>query len=285
MLVCVAVRVAVRMAVIVAVIVRMILRVLFEMLVVMLVAVIVATSASTAAASLFLMRRVILRFQIEHFMMMLVGVIMPAAASMVVMVIVPMIMRVMIMAMTMTVVMAVIMTMMLVSATLWLEGTLHYCHRAAQTAQHFNEHMIVLDINGFGRYFGRRMAVADMPCGLHQARGIFGADFDEFLRRSLDEDEAPIFELQRVAIVEYRGLVEIEKKRRALFAGQRDTTAMTAFMIERNRVDHLLGFHGRFADSLNGTQHRGPLQQSLLFKGLAEGMPALRPCASVAPCG
>lgn len=243
-----------RVGMIVVVIMVVILAMLFEMLVVMLVRMVVPATASAAAASLFLMRRVVLRFQIQHLVMMLVGMIMAAAAAMV--------MVMMVVVMTMVVIVAVMMVAMptlIIRAALGLEGPLHRVHRAAEAAQHFDEDVIVFDVNRIRRHFRRRVAVTDMPGRLHQTRRIFGADFDELLRRGLHGDEAAILELQRIAIVEHSGLVEIEQEFSSRRALERHTAAMAALMIQRDGVDHLVGLHGGFADELNGAKHGKPL--------------------------
>lgn len=243
-----------RVSMIVVVIMVVIVAVLFEMFVVMLVRMVVPATASAAAASLFLMRRVVLRFQIQHLVMMLVGMIVAAAAGMV--------MVMMVVVMTMVVIVAMMMVAMptlIIRAALGLEGPLHRVHRAAEAPQHFDEDVIVFDVNGIRRHFRRRMAVADMPSRLHQTRRIFGADFNELLRRGLHGDEAAIFELQRITIVEHSGLVEIEQEFRSRRALERHTAAMAALMIQRDGVDHLVGLHGGFADELNGAKHGKPL--------------------------
>ena len=245
-----------RVGMIVVVIMVVILAMLFEMLVVMLVRMVVPATASAAAASLFLMRRVVLRFQIQHFVMVLVGMIVAAAAGMV------MVMIMMVVVMTMVVIVAVMMVAMptlIIRAALGLEGPLHRVHRAAEAPQHFDEDVIVFDVNRIRRHFRRRVAVTDMPGRLHQTRRIFGADFDELLRRGLHGDEAAILELQRIAIVEHSGLVEIEQEFSSRRALERHTAAMAALMIQRDGVDHLVGLHGGFADELNGAKHGKPL--------------------------
>ena len=72
--------------------------------------------------------------------------------------------------------------------------------------------MIVFDIDRIRCHFSRRVTIADMPGGLHQAGRIFGADFDKLLRRGFHDDEATIFELQRIAVIQQNGLLKIEQK-------------------------------------------------------------------------
>jgi hypothetical protein len=241
-----------------------IMSMLFEMFVMMLMGMIVVATTAAAATALFLMRLMILRFQIKHFVMVLVGMVVAAPAIMVMMMVVPVSMIVivivrMIMAVVSMIMMMAMMAALIVSAAFRLEGTLHGRDRTTKAAQHFNKHMIVFDIDRVGRHFCRRMAVANVPCGFHQSSRIFGADFNKLLRRCLDCDEATIFELQGIAIVQHDGLIKIEKEFGAFLALERDPAAMAAFMIERDAIDQFFGLHGRLADCLRGAEHRKPL--------------------------
>jgi hypothetical protein len=226
----------------------------------MLVRMIVVATTATAATTLLLMRLMVLRFQIEHFVMVLMRMIVAAAAIVIMMMVLPVSMIVIMrMAVVSVVMMMTMMTALIVSTAFWLEGTLHCRDRTAEPAQHFDQHMILFDIDRVRRHFRRRMAVTDVPCGFHQSSRIFGADFNELLRRCLDCDEATIFELQGIAIVQHDGLIKIEKEFGAFLALERDPAAMAAFMIERDAIDQFFGLHGRLADCLRGAEHRKPL--------------------------
>ena len=237
-------------------IVMMIMRVLFEMLVVMLMAMIMTATTAAATARLLLMRRVIFRFQIENFMMMLVRMIVPTTATMIVIMIVIVIVMGVIVAMMRMAMMGVVVAALIIRTTLGLERTFNCRHGATQAAQHFSKHMIVFNIDRVRCHFGRRVAIANMPSRFHQARRIIGTNFNELLRRSFHGNQAAIFELQRIAIVQHNGLIEIEQELGTLLALQRHAAAMAAFMIERDGVDHLLSFDGGLTDSLDGAEHR-----------------------------
>ena len=132
-------------------------------------------------------------------MMVLMGMIMPATAPMIViMVIVAMGMMVMGMVIMMRMIMAMMMMAMptlIISTALGLERTLDSVHRTTETAQHFDQYMIVFNVDRICRHFGRRMAVPDMPSRLHQSGGVFCTNFDKLLRRSLHKHETAIFQL------------------------------------------------------------------------------------------
>ncbi len=214
--------------------VAVIMRVLFKMFVMVLVRMIVIAATATAAAALLLMRLMILRLYVEHFVMVLMRMVVAASAIMIMMVMVVPVSMVMIMGMTMVsvIVMMAMMTALIVSATLRLERPLDRRHGTAETAQHFDKHMIIFDIDRIGRHFCRSVTVADVPCGFHQTRRIFRPDLDKLLRCCLDCDEASIFELQRIAIVQHDSLVEIEQEFGAFLALERHPAAMAAFMIQ-----------------------------------------------------
>jgi hypothetical protein len=241
------------------VIMAVIMRVLFKMFVMMLVRMIVVATTATAATTLLLMRLMVFRFQIEHFVMVLMRMIVAAAAIVIMMMVMPVSMIVIMrMAVVSVVMMMTMMTALIVSTAFWLEGTLHCRDRTAEPAQHFDQHMILFDIDRVRRHFRRRMAVTDVPCGFHQSSRIFGTDFDQLLRRGFDRDEATVFKLQRIAIVQHCGLIEIEKEFDALLALERDPAAMAAFMIERDAIDQFFCLHGRLTDCLRGAEHRNP---------------------------
>ena len=264
--------------VIMTMLVVVIMHVLFEMLVMVLVGMIMPTTAPTAAARILLLRHMILRFQIKHFVVMLMGMIVAAPAAMIMMIVIVAMRVIIVMIMP---VMVRAMATLIIGTTLGLERTLDGVHRAAQTTQHFNEHVIIFDIDGIRRHFGGRVTIADVPGGLHQAGGVFGADFDKLLRRGLHDDEATILQLQRVAIIQHNGLLKIEQKLGPGSALQCHAAAMAAFMIERDAVDHLVGFHGGLADGLGGTEHGETSLNSPFFRGSAGAMPAcLRPASA-----
>ena len=272
------------MAVIMTMLVVVIMRVLFEMLVMVLVGMIMPATTATAAARILLLRHMILRFQIKHFVVMLMGMIVAAPAAMIMMIVIVIVIMAMgVMIVMIMPVMVMAMATLIIGTTLGLERTLDRVHRATETTQHFNKHMIVFDIDRIRRDFGRRVTIADMPGGLHQAGGIFGADFDKLLRRGLHDDEATILQLQRVAIIQHDRLLKIEQEFGSGSALQRHAAAMAAFMIERDAVDHLVGFHGGLADGLGGTEHGETSLNSPFFRGLAGAMPACPRPASGAP--
>jgi hypothetical protein len=152
---------------------------------------------------------------------MVVVVMVVVAMMVVVMRVVPMTVLV-----TMVLVLMVVRVMMIVAgvivgAAFRAKGARHRCCAATLTAHHLGQHMVGLDIDRVGRHFGWRVAIADVPGDPQQPERIFGAHLQKPLGRGLDLDEPAIVELQRVAIVEDRGLVEIDKPPSAFSATRR----------------------------------------------------------------
>jgi hypothetical protein len=143
----------------------------------------------------------------------------------------------------------------LVGAALGLERARHRRRGAALAAHHFGEHVVVFDIDRVRRHLGGRMPVADVPDDPQESRRVFGPNFKQVLRRSLDLHKPPIFELHGVAIVEGGRLIEIEQEIEAALAFQGDAAAVAALVVEGHAVRYALGLHGRLADNSGGAEH------------------------------
>ncbi len=142
-----------------------------------------------------------------------------------------------------------------IGAALGLEGSLDGGHGAALPPDHLGEDMVVLDIDGVGGDLGRRVAVADMPGDPHQPQRIVGADFEQALRRRLDQDEATVLKLDGVAVVQRRRLVEIEQDLEPAIALQREPAAGAVLVIQRQRFDDPVLLHRWLADDGGGALH------------------------------
>lgn len=177
--------------------------------------------------------------------MVSVAVIVPAAAGCV--------MRVLVI---MTVFMVVGVTV-IIGAALGLERTLDHAHGAALAADHLGEDMVVLDINGVCRDFRRRVPVADMPGDAHQTQPVLSPHFEQALRSGPDQDQAAILELDGIAIIQNRWLLEIEQNLAPAIALQRDAAAIAVLMVERQGLDDLVLLDRGLADDGGGAQHDG----------------------------
>lgn len=143
----------------------------------------------------------------------------------------------------------------IIGAAFGLERALDLAHGAALAADHLGEHMVVLDIDRVGGDLGRGMAIADMPGDAHQPQRVLGADFEQALRRSLDQDEPAVLQLDRVAVVQCRRLVEIEQDIEPAIALQRDAATVAVLMVEGQRLDDLVQLDRGLASDGGGAQH------------------------------
>ncbi len=112
------------------------------------------------------------------------------------------------------------------------------------------------DIEGALADLGRNVAVADMPGDLHQPHGIVRGDLDQPLRRGLDPDQPPVFQLHCVAVVEHRGAVEIEQEFQPALCLEGDAPPVAGFVVEGQGVGDALGLHGGAAKDGSGAEHR-----------------------------
>lgn len=238
------------------------------MAVVVLVAVIVVVMVVMPAAAALAMR-VMMRVGVGVGVLlvpMLVMLVLVIVSMRMVVVAVPMVMSMVSVAVMMVVaaaagvamgVIAVVMAgmVMVIGAALGLERALDRRHRATLATDQLGEDMILLDIDRIGGDFRRRVAVADMPGEAHQPQRVLGADLEQALRRGLDLHEAAILQLHGVAIGEHGRLVEIEQNVEPAITLERDAAAVAVLMVERQRLDDLVGADGRLADDGGGAQH------------------------------
>lgn len=150
---------------------------------------------------------------------------------------------------------AAIGVIVVIGAALGLERPRHLAHGAALAADHLGEGMVVLDIDRLGGELGRRMAAADMPGDAHQAQRVLGPDLDQVLGRGADQHQAAILELHRIAIVQGRGLVEVEQDFEPAIALERDAAAIAVLMVEGQGLDDPVLLDRGLADDGGGALH------------------------------
>ncbi len=154
----------------------------------------------------------------------------------------------------------VVPAIVLVGAALRLEGAHHDGGRAALAAHHLGQNVVVLDVDRVRRHLGGGVPVADVVGHLQEPQGVLGAHLQQALGRGLHLHEAAVLELHGVAIVQHRGLVEVEQEIEAGIAFQRDTAAVAALVIEGDGVGNPVRLHGGFAEDRGGAEHGEFLQ-------------------------
>ena len=120
---------------------------------------------------------------------------------------------------------------------------------------HFGEDVIFFDIDRIGSDLRRRVPIADMPGDAQEPQRIFGLNFQEFLRRRFNHNKPPIFELQRIAVIEPGGFIKIEQEFEIAVAGQPNAAPLPVLMIERDAIVDALGFHRELAHDGCGADH------------------------------
>ncbi len=176
-----------------------------------------------------------------------------AAVSMIVPV--RMIMPVAVMGMSMMAV--VVPAIVLGEAALRLEGAHDHGCDAALAAREFGERRIVLDVDRLGRHLDGSMPGTELDGELQEPHGIFGSHFQEPLRRRPHLDEAPVLELYGIAVVEDRGLFEVEQEIKAAIALECNPAPVAALVVERDGIGDPVRLHGGFADDQGGAKHGG----------------------------
>ena len=154
----------------------------------------------------------------------------------------------------------VVPAIVLVGAALRLEGAHHDGGRAALAAHHLGQHVVVLDVDRVRRHLGGGVPVADVVGHLQEPQGVLGAHLQQALGRGLHLHEAAVLELHGIAVVQHRGLVEIEQEIEAGIAFERDAASVAALVIEGDGVGNPVRFHGGFAEDRGGAEHGEFLQ-------------------------
>ena len=204
----------------------------------------------------------------------IVRVAMPVAVPMVMAMVVLVLMRVFMrvfMAVTMIVLMAVtgfglgvVAVMMVVMAALAvivgrllrLERAVHGGGGAADAAHQFGRaRRHVEDVRPD---FGGHVLAAELPGEAQQAGGVAGADFQQRLLRGAHADEAPVLELQRIAVLQAGGAVQGEIDGQSARRGEVRVRPSPGDMVEGHRIDDEIGPDGGLADDQAGFGHGGP---------------------------
>lgn len=194
-------------------------------------------------------------------------VIMPAAAALAMGMIVLVRMIVMAVMVFMTVI-VVIMIMVVVVATaaiiamgvvmhlrLRLERALDRRHRAALPAHQLGQRRIVRNIERLGRHFGRDVMAAEMPGEARQPQRILGANLQQAFRHGLDLHETAVLQLEGIAVVQHRRLVERDLDLEPARGRCGHATTIAVAMGETERVGNALGANGGLAKDGSGAKH------------------------------
>lgn len=136
-----------------------------------------------------------------------------------------------------------------------LERALDLGHGAALPAHQLGEGRVAGDIERVGRHLRRDVVPAEMPGEAHQPQRILGADFQQLLRCGFDLDEAAILQLQRVAVVQRRRLVEGDREFQAARGRHGDAVDIAVPVPEAERIGDALGADSGLANDGSGAKH------------------------------
>lgn len=120
----------------------------------------------------------------------------------------------------------------LVGAALGVKGRVDFDDLGAETDRHRHNDVIAPDANRHVQHFRRQMSIAQMPSDPRQMFRIGAADLKKRLGRGDDFDQPPIFQHQRVAVVQRGTGRQIEEKGRAFDSCYLNATTMPALVIE-----------------------------------------------------
>ena len=195
-------------------------------------------------------------------------VIMPAAAALAMgmMVLVRMIVMAVMVFMAVIVVIMIVMVMVMATAAiiamgvvmhlrLRLERALDRRHRAALPAHQLGQRRIVRNIERLGRHFGRDVMAAEMPGEARQPQRILGSNLQQAFRHGLDLHETAVLQLEGIAVVQHRRLVERDLDLEPARGRCGHATTITVAMGETERVGNALGANGGLAKDGSGAKH------------------------------
>ncbi len=122
-----------------------------------------------------------------------------------------------------------------IGAAFRIEWRLERNHAGAKTRDHRLDHRIAADAQRLWHYFGRQMAVAEVPGDAGHRQGVRGPDFRQRFGFGDDFHQAPVLEPQTVAAAEHCRFREVEQELEPADAGHDDAPAIRA-RIEHDRV-------------------------------------------------
>lgn len=188
-------------------------------------------------------------------MRMVVLMRMIVMAVMVLMAVIVTMMVVMVVVMMVVAAAAVVAMSVVVHLRLRLERTLDRRHRTALPAHQLGQRRIVRHIESVGRHLGRNVMAAEMPGETRQPQRVLGTHLQKAFRHGLDLHEAAVLQLQRIAVVQRRRLVERDLDLEPACGRSGHAAAIAVVMGEAKRVDDALGADSGLAKNGRSAKH------------------------------
>ena len=137
----------------------------------------------------------------------------------------------------MMIVIVTVAAVLIVGAMLRIERCFERREPRAEPAQHVLDHVVAPDTQPVADDLDVDVAIADMPGEPRQLVRIRRRNLDQRLRPADDPHDAAIIKHEAIAVMQGRGLRQIEQKPRAALAAQNDAPAMALMGIERDGID------------------------------------------------
>ena len=107
-----------------------------------------------------------------------------------------------------------------IGAAFGIEGLVDMGDGGAEAREHLLDHMVAADEQPVAGKLGRQVAVAEMPGEADEMGGVPRPDLGEWLGCGLHRDDTAILQEKAVAVMERRGLGQVEEEIEALLALQ-----------------------------------------------------------------
>jgi hypothetical protein len=168
-----------------------------------------------------------------------------------------------------------------IGAAFGIERRLERDHAGAETLGHRLDYGIAADAERLWQYFGRQMAVTEVPADADQRQCVSGPDLRQRLGLGDHFHHASVLEPQTVAAAQHCRFREVEQEFEPADAGHGDAPAITCVEVEHDRIR-------RGARPMAGRNHfvssqhhctfwkRGPIEPSLDEKR-SKRQPACKP--------
>ncbi|MFJ5368486.1 hypothetical protein ACIPIA_04610 [Bosea sp. CER48] len=137
-----------------------------------------------------------------------------------------------------------------------LERALDLSHRAALPAHQLRQSRMAGHVQCISGHFSGDVVAAEMPGQTHQTQRVLGANLEQAFQRSLDLHQAAVLQLQRIAGVQGRRLVEADREFEPALGRDGHAVNGAVAMTEAQRIDDAVGADGGLAKDGSGAKHK-----------------------------
>lgn len=141
-----------------------------------------------------------------------------------------------------------------IGATFRIESSEDRRDRCTEPLQHFLDDVIVTDTQPIAEELSRQMPVAKVPGDAHEIGWAGSSNLQETLGNRLDQDQASVLKLKRVAVLHDGRLLEVEQEHSLTDASHHETATMTVVALESKRIGRRSG-PGTGGKDASGSDH------------------------------